>query len=236
MIFALVLVVASVTEAPPDVVRVKARPELPWVTAVFAPHTATVDDKRIKAAAPALSDIGVSIRAEKLDGFDVVVVEGPPEAHDAIVKAARSSVPSGGVLFVDGRTTLVEKGALPLRAPAARATKTGQPLAPSPGLVDVEGEALALLVDGRVENGALVVTTKDRGALEALVNVPLSQRRVEELRTKARALVAERRAKAGGWARDMALMWLAYGTLDVEEPKDLGSALRARVFPSVLVR
>lgn len=234
---ALALLLTAVTEAPPDVVRVKARPDLPWVTAVFAPKNPTsVDEKRIKADAPALSDIGVSIRVEKLDGFDVVVVEGPPEAHDAIVKAARSSVPAGGVLFVDGRTTLVEKGALPSRAITARIGKVGQPLAPSPGLVDVEGAALALLVDGRIENGALVVDKPDRAALEAIVSAPLAQRRVEELRMKARARVAERRAKAGGWARDMALMWLAYGTLDVEEPKDLGSALRARVFPSVLVR
>lgn len=235
---ALALAMAMITEAPPDVVRVKARPELPWVTAVFAPKDAKdVDDKRIKADTPALSDLGVTIRVEKLDGFDVVVAEGPPEAHDAIIKAARSAGGThGGVLFVDGRTTLVERGALPSHVSPPRVSKTGQPLAPSAGLVDVEGAALALLVDGRIENGALVVTTKDRAALEALVSAPLTQRRVDALRNKARARVAERRAKAGGWARDMALMWLAYGTLDVEEPNDLGSALRARVFPSVLVR
>jgi hypothetical protein len=277
MIIALALVVASVTEAPPDVVRVKPRPDLPWVTAVFAPHTATVDDKRIKAAAPALSDIGVSIRVEQLDGFDVVVVEGPPEAHDAIVKAARTSVPSGGVLFVDGRTTLVEKGALPSRTlttpkQVTAPTQLRQPLASSPGLLDVEGEALALFVEGivdaldlgvvdaRVTASALIVEAhasalvdgactrgahdcdskpqreRARAALDAAVSTPIPSRRVEELRTKARAIVAERRARAGGWARDMALMWLAHGTLDVEEPKDLGSALRARVFPSVLLR
>src|SRR5687767_11560108 len=239
MIVALALFVAFATEAPPDVVRVKARPELPWVTAVMAPMSA-LDEKRVKESAPALSDIGVSIRIEKLDGFDVAIADGPPEAHDAIVKAARAAGGAGGgVLFVDGRTTLVERGALPSRAIVARVAsgaKAGQPLAPSAGLVDVEGAALELFVDGRIENGALVVTTKDRAAIEALVSAPLTLKRIDELRTKARARVAERRAKAGGWARDMALMWLAYGTLDVEEPKDLGSALRARVFPSVLVR
>src|SRR5688572_22986005 len=117
----LALFLALVAESPPDVVRVKARPELPWVTVVMAPNT-VVDDKRVKESAPALSDIGVSIRIEKLDGLDVVVAEGPPEAHDAIVKAARAAGgATGGVLFVDGRTTLVERGALPTRAPSARA-------------------------------------------------------------------------------------------------------------------
>lgn len=278
MIVALALLVAAVTEAPPDVVRVKARPDLPWVTAVFAPKNPTsVDEKRIKADAPALTDIGVSIRVEKLDGFDVVVVAGPPEAHDAIVKAARSSVPAGGVLFVDGRTTLVEKGALPSRAltPVKRThgpTQLVMPLAQSPGLLDVEGEALSLFVEGVLAGldigavdahttaSALIVDAvvanlvdgncprghdcqgaqpnreRARAALDAAVSSPLPPRRVEQLRTQARAVVAERRAKAGGWARDMALMWLAYGTLDVEEPNDLGSALRARVFPTVLLR
>ena len=50
---ALALLLTAVTEAPPDVVRVKARPDLPWVTAVFASKSATVDEKRIKADAPA---------------------------------------------------------------------------------------------------------------------------------------------------------------------------------------
>jgi hypothetical protein len=247
-ILALAVLVASSTastthaavEAPPDVVRVNARPDLPWVTAVLAPLNAGgVDEKRVKSSAPVLSDIGVRMRVEKLDGFDVVVVDGPPEAHDAIIKAARTAGgPTGGVLFVDGRTTLVERGALPSRMvpPRAASAKGAQPLSPSPGLVDVEGAALALLVGGRIEDGALVVDKPDRAALEALVAAPLTPKRVDELRSKARGAIAERRAKAGGWARDMARMWLAYGTLDVEEPKDLGSALRARVFPSVLAR
>lgn len=224
-----------------DVIRAHARPEIPWVTAVLAPASAlTVEDtKRVAASALALSDVGVRIRVVNVDGYDVVVVEGPPEHHDAITKAARAAVPAGGVLFVDGRTALVNKGALPPRGAALRprpSAAPGQPLAPSPGLVDVEGAALALLVGGRIERGALVVDKPDRAALEALVSAPLPPRQVEDLRTKARAVVAQRRARAGGWARDMALMWLAYGTLDVEEPVDLGSALRARVFPAVLVR
>lgn len=266
MIAAALLAVAAAAPTatdPVDVVRVKARPDLPWVTAVVAfaaPVPRAALDKLAAAAAPALSDVGVRIQVEVLGGFDVVAIEGPPEAHDAILRAARAAIAKTGNsagsagIFVDGRTKLVDTGGLPSRPAGTNGTNAnganganGAALAPSPGLVDVEGAALALLVGeviegARIERGALVVEVqaKDRdirrAALEAIVGAPLPPQRVEALRTRARAVVAERRARAGGWARDMATMWLLYGSLDVEEPRDLGSVLRARIFPAVLVR
>ena len=257
-------------------VRVQARPELPWVVAVAARDidVSRADlEKALLSSRAALDDVGASAQVELIAGHAVVVAQGPPEAHDVVVSAAITAIsppiastassPNTAkaprvVLFIDGRTSLTNKGPLPSRSLSSpsfsRVSSRGiaLPLAPSPGLFDLEGEALALLVekaldvdadvrasDGRVAlviEGAMPELDKARAALEAAVASPMSARVLDDLRTRARGRLAERRARAGGWARDMATMWLAVGTIDVEEPADLGSTLRARIFPNVLAR
>lgn len=272
MILVFVLPLACLVAAPSvpaarEAVRVNARPELPWIVVVAAlgadvPGAALA--QALSAATGALDDVGARAHIELLSGRAVIVVEGPPEAHDVVVNAARAAAIATReprfVLFVDGRTSLADQGALPSpsspspsspSSPAGAPTPSSLPLAPTPGLLDVEGEALALLVEGALSvdvdvqaaagRASLVLERAPEGAgaraaLEALVAAPLPARVVDALRTRAHGRLAERRARAGGWARDMAAMWLAFGTIDVDDPADLGSSLRARVFPDVLVR
>lgn len=265
--------------APADPVRVKVRAEIPWVVAIVpvpgnappASMTRCADPARPQVRA--LLDAGGSLRASPVDpvvwrGF-LAEAGGPPEAEALVVDAVRSC--GRGPLFVEGRAQRDDTGRL-TRPPAAtkerlktgagghRTERTRLPLAPAPGLFDVEGAALEVLVedalrdvvapvearvvvDGHADRMWLDVPRLDatrsaaaRAALDALVASPLPPRDADELFTRAAGRVAARRAAVGGWARDMARMWLAFGVVDAE-PLDaamLAVRVRARVFPTLL--
>lgn len=273
---------SAASAASAHVVRVKPRPELPWVTAVVAvPGTgspsalATCSDAR-RPEVLSLVAAGGSVRATPVDllawrGF-LAEAEGPPEAEALVVAAVKSC--GRGPLFVEGRTRRADAGRLAAPPPSTRAawlpTKdlpreatTRLLLAPAPALFDLEGAALELLVEDalrgvaelpgdvagsvRVDGHAgatwLEVARLEpaqaaaaRVALENLVAAPLPPRGADALALRAAGRLAFRRAEAGGWARDMARLWLAFGTVDVEAPDALSLAVRARarLFPSLL--
>src|SRR5581483_367973 len=126
----------------------------------------------------------------------------------------------------------------------------GPELAPSPGLFDVEGAALLVFLadlgvhatlEAAPGRAALVVdahdtATVDKELLAGAVGNPLPQKTVDALRVRATALVDEHRSRVGAWAKDAALMWLASSSIDVDEPTDLGSRIRARIFADDIVR
>lgn len=257
------LVVAALTEAPELPVRADPRPEIPWIVAILAvPVDAGLDAAAVAKAGTAevraLLDVGGSVRVDAAAGGALVDVEGPPDAEALVIAAARSLLPRGATaaLFVEGATTSSARGALPPRRPPP--TRAPLPphahrLAPSASLLDVEGAALALLVEdalaplGRfdatvtLDPPALVVTGPDvppadaRAALDAVVGAPLAARVVDGLRARAVGAVAERHARVGAWAGDQARAWLAGAADDDDDDdRDLGVRLRARVFPSLL--
>lgn len=272
----------SGASASAHVVRVKARPELPWVTAVVAvPGTGsasaltTCTDAR-RPEVLSLVAAGGSVRATPVDplawrGF-LAEAAGPPEAEALVVAAVKSC--GRGPLFVEGRTRRIDAGRLAPPPPSTRAAwlpTKGLPrepttrllLAPTPALFDLEGAALELLVEDalrgvadlpgdvptsvRVDGHAGAVwlevarlepaqAAAARVALENLVAAPLPPRMADALAARAAGRLAFRRAEAGAWARDLARLWLAFGTVDVETPDAITLAVRvrARVFPSLL--
>lgn len=260
MIGPLVIVAAALASAvAADVpVRVMLRPDVPWLVAVAAvdPIDGAVDAK----APQALLDAGGSLTVTTSDDGALVIVEGPPDAHDIVVAAARAfSRGARAAIFIEGRTSLGDTGAFsswtPLHpsanAPSASSLTTTHALslAPSPALLDVEGAALELFVDDALPNAdAHIVVTRGvaslafsvgdvdaaKRALAVFVAQPLAPKLVDALRTRAVGRIAARRSHIGVWAREMAQRFLALGVVDVDDAGDLGVHLRARVFPEAL--
>ncbi len=263
------------TEAPAPAalpVRVQERPEIPWlvvVVALDAPASPAKLADPVRPTVQALFDAGGAVDVEERPDGALVVVEGPPAAEGLVVAAARASAADAkaarAALFVEGRTTLVDAGALPPsrgdRAPGGGAAAAGAgappgagalPLAPSPALFDVEGEALVAFVERAVPHaraslalsrGSAVLVVDGgpgfdraaaRAALAAAVAAPLPRGAVDDLRARAEGRLAARRSRVGAWAHDTAALWLAFDTVDVEDVDDLGVRVRARLFPSVL--
>jgi hypothetical protein len=272
----LLLGIAALAESGAEIaepVRVRTRPELPWTVAILAVPAGEVIGERLEAFADqkrppvrALVDAGGRLTLTAVAGGFLAQAEGPPEAAALVIAAARSCAAGfpRGALFVEGRAGLGDRGALhtpKASAPSSRprpaaAGSLRQPLAPAPGLFDLEGEALALFVEealaglGAARAGIVVdrhgaallldVTglaapaASARAALAAAIAAPLPSRQVEALRTRALGRLSARRAPAGGWARDAGRMWLAFGAIDAEDPPDLSARIRARLFPAAL--
>jgi hypothetical protein len=238
---ALLFALAALSSSP---IRVHARPEMPWVAAVVASSSGVSLDG---VDANALGSAGA--KAELADGL--AIVEGPPEADDVILAAARAIAShTNGAIFVEGRTQARSTPG-PLPHPTTLAVVApGAPLAPSPGLFDLEGAALALFIDDVVPNANATllaspgaarlvadVPASAKDALAAAVAQPLAPKLVDSLRTRANAVVAEHRSRVGGWAKDAALMWLSSGSIEPDDPgADLGARIRARIFPDALAR